>query len=89
MKIKVMKSIEGGEYKEVLLDEVLFDSLLEYKQANESFNYLLTRNILDDKIIDKLGTIIKGCEVIFNQYKLDKYDVRAKYKFEKAKKINI
>ena len=83
-KVRVMKSIEGGEYKEVLLDRVVFDALHEYGEVANTFTFLMTRDLLDDTSIEKFITIYKDCEAVFRQYGLDKYDVRAHYKIKKT-----
>jgi hypothetical protein len=83
-KIKVMKSIEGGEYKEVIIDKVVFDTLCEYDEVANTFTFLMTRNLLNDTVEKGLRQIYKDCENIFKQYGLDKYDIRAHYKDPKT-----
>jgi hypothetical protein len=90
-KIKVLKSVEGGVFQPVVMDEKLFSALGRYNKANESFNFLFMNGIIkiDDTAFNGIQKIIQECEMIFKVYDLDKYDVRANYLFEKAERVAI
>jgi hypothetical protein len=86
MKIQVKKSIEGGKYKNVIIEDELFDALLKYNRLNETFTFLSTNGLMDmnSDVFGGLSKIDQECSNIFRLYNLDKYDVRAHYKFEEA-----
>jgi len=88
-KIKVLKSVEGGMFQTVVIDEKLFSALGRYNRANESFNFLFMNNIIEmnDSAFNGIQNIIQECETIFKVYGLDKYDVRANYLFDKAERV--
>jgi hypothetical protein len=85
--IKVLKSIEGGEFKSIEIDEKLFNALYDYDKIASTFNFLLSKNFLDDTISEKLKQASNECQIIFREYNLDKYDVSAVYKFEESEII--
>jgi hypothetical protein len=80
--IKIKRSIEGGKFKTIIIEKELFDALFEYKQVNEAWLYFETRGLKHN--IDEIFKIVDNCENIFRKYNLDKFDVRAKYKFNES-----
>ena len=88
-KIKVLKSVEGGLFHTVEMDEKLFSALGRYNRANESFEFLFMNDIIkmNDDAFNGVQKIIKECETIFKVYNLDKYDVRANYLFDEAERV--
>lgn len=87
MKVQVKKSVEGGKFKVVILDKELADALVRYNDMNDTLVFLMFNGIIDaksDVMIDLLK-IDAECKVIFRKYDLDKYDVRANYKWNESK----
>lgn len=86
-KIAIQKSVEGGEFQTVILDEKLVSSLSDFNRTVEAFNFLFfTKSIItkDDVVYNKLCEIMDQCELVFKEYGLDKYDKRANYLFDKS-----
>jgi hypothetical protein len=84
MKVKILKSIEGGPYEEVVLEKELVDALFEFDEASTTFTFLITRGILIDEVKEGLTKIIENCKKNFLIHGLSKYDIRANYKFEES-----
>lgn len=89
-KVAIQKSVEGGEYKTVILDEKLVSSLSDFNKSCETFNFLFFRGIITqgDEVYNKLCKIMDDCESVFKEYGLDKYDKRANYLFESSYIVN-
>ena len=87
MKVQVRKSVEGGSYRVVQIEKELMDSLIRFDQVNNTFTFLFVNGMLkmDDDLSDKLLAIIEECKLVFRKYNLDKYDIRAHYKWNDAK----
>lgn len=86
-KVAIKKSIEGGKFQTVVLDQKLVNALSEFNRANDTYVYLLiTKSIITigDEVHNKLVQIIEDCKAIFKEYSLDKYDIRANYLFDKS-----
>ena len=89
MKIRVKKSVEGGKYKVVVLEEELVDALLKFDRMNDTLTFLLFNRIVvvDGDVTDQLVAIGEECKAVFRKYNLDKYDVRASYKWNESKRV--
>jgi hypothetical protein len=89
MKVEVKKSIEGGKYKNVIIEDELFDALLKYDKLSDTFNFLFVNGLIDTKseLFNNLNKIGDECRNIFRKYNLDKYDVRSIYMFNEAKRL--
>lgn len=85
MKVEIERSIEGGPFIKVILDEELVIALDEYNQMCLAMTYLYERDI--DFPREQLRKIKEDCYSIFRKYDLDKWDVRANYKFDESKLI--
>jgi len=85
--VKVLKSVEGGEFKEVIINRELFDSLFDWEQLSISETFLRSNDIITDDNIKSFNIISDNCQSIFRKYNLNKYDVRAVYKFDEAIKL--
>lgn len=86
-KVQVLKSVEGGSYTKVVLEERLFNALIELDVFNTTFNYLMVSNLLNDELTNKMKIIYSETLSIIKEYGLDKYDIRAHYKFNEAKRL--
>jgi hypothetical protein len=88
-KVQVKKSVEGGKYKVVILESELVDALLKFDRMNDTATFLIVNGIIkvDSDIADQLFAIGEDCKSVFRKYNLDKYDVRAHYKWNESKKI--
>jgi hypothetical protein len=84
MRVRILKSIEGNEYQEVILEKELVDALFEFNEANKSLTFLMLRGILNDEVKEGLSKIINDCKDVFHNHGLTKYDIRANYKFEES-----
>lgn len=89
MKVQVKKSVEGGKFREVIIEDELMNALMKFDKANETLTFLIVNGLIkvDSDISDGLFAISEDCRKIFRKYELDKYDVRANYKWDEAKKI--
>lgn len=81
-KVKILKSVEGSEFKEVILDKELVIALSEWSRLCLSTTWLYENDIKFD--VDKINKISDELTQVFRKYKLDKYDVRANYKFDES-----
>lgn len=89
MKVQVKKSVEGGKYKVVVLEEELVDALLKFDKMNDTATFLIVNRIIavDSDVADELFAIGEECKAVFRKYNLDKYDVRASYKWNESKRV--
>jgi hypothetical protein len=90
MKIQVKKSVEGGKFNVVTIEQELMNALLKFDSMNDTFTFLIVNGIteVNSDVSDKLFAIGDECRLVFRKYNLDKYDVRANYKWNEAKQIN-
>lgn len=87
MKVQVKKSVEGGSYKVVVIERELMNALMKFDEVNNTFTFLVVNGLtkVDSDIADGLFAISEDCRKVFRKYELDKYDVRANYKWNEAK----
>jgi len=87
MKVVIKRSVEGGEWRVVVLDKKVVDALYDYNKASETFTYLfITKRVCStgDDVYNKLVQIMNDSENVMKEFGLDKYDKRAHYLFEES-----
>jgi hypothetical protein len=86
-KVRISRSIEGEAFSDVILDRELVVALAGFNQATESFVFLLEKGWITDDLTMKFKKDLEAYESVFRKYNLNKYEVRANYKFEESQII--
>jgi hypothetical protein len=84
--IWVKRSVEGGKYEFVVFEKELAEAFSKFDSANNSLTFILFNGIagVENDVVKKLGSIVDECSSTFRKYQLNKYDVRANYKWNES-----
>lgn len=84
--IKILKSVNGGNFSEVTITQEEFDALYDYSCGIDTHVFLMKKKLLSDELNDSLSVIVANAGILLKNFNYSKKDISAHYLFESVTK---